>query len=70
MGRKPRFTLPRHPWHIVQRGPNRPTCLLKPADCRLYLEIMQQAARHEGQAQTSVLIKRGRPRQPRVAEVY
>jgi len=44
MGRKPRFTLPGHPQHIVQRGLDRRACFFSPADCRLYLELLREAA--------------------------
>ena len=37
MGRKPHFTLPGHPQHVVQRGLDRQACFFKPADYRLYL---------------------------------
>ena len=46
MGRKPRFTLPGHPQHIVQRGLDRQACFFSPADCRLYLELLREAAGH------------------------
>jgi putative transposase len=44
MGRKPRFTLPGHTQHIIQRGLDRQACFFTPADCRLYLELLQEAA--------------------------
>lgn len=44
MGRKPRFTLPGHPQHIIQRGLDRAACFFSPADCRLYLELLAEAA--------------------------
>jgi putative transposase len=44
MARKPRFTLPGHPQHIIQRGLDRQACFFTPADCRLYLELLQEAA--------------------------
>lgn len=57
MGRKPRFTLPGHPQHIVQRGLDRQACFFKPADCHLYLELMQEAAkRYDCQIHAYVLM--------------
>ena len=44
MGRKPRFTLPGHTQHIIQRGLDRRACFYAPADCRLYLVLLQEAA--------------------------
>jgi len=44
MGRKPRFILPGHPQHIIQRGLDRQACFSAPADCRRYLELLQEAA--------------------------
>ena len=44
LARKPRFTLPGHPRHIVQRGLDRQACFFAPADCRLYLALLQAAA--------------------------
>jgi len=44
MGRKPRFTLPGHPQHIIQRGLDRDACFFPPADCRLYPELLAEAA--------------------------
>ena len=44
MGRKPRFTLPGHPQHVVQRGLDRQACFFSPADCRLYLDLLGEAA--------------------------
>lgn len=44
MARKPRFTLPGYTQHIIQRGLDRKACFFAPADCRLYLELLQEAA--------------------------
>jgi len=44
MERKPRFTLPGHTQHIIQRGLDRQACFFTPADCQLYLELLQEAA--------------------------
>lgn len=44
MGRKPRFTLPGQPQHIIQRGLARAACFFAPADYRLYLELLAVAA--------------------------
>lgn len=44
MGRKPRFTLPGHTQHIIQRGLNRQACFFTPADRRLYRDLLQEAA--------------------------
>lgn len=48
MGRKPRFTLPGHSQHVVQRGLNRQTCFFSPSDCSLYLELLREAADRYG----------------------
>lgn len=57
MGRKPRFTLPIHPQHIVQRGLDRQACFFSPADCRLYLELLKEAAdRYDCQVHAWVLM--------------
>jgi putative transposase len=44
MARKPRFTLPGYPQHIIQRGLDRQACFFAVEDYRLYLELMQEAA--------------------------
>jgi putative transposase len=57
MGRKPRVTLPGYPQHIVQRGLDRQTCFFSPADCRLYLELLREAAeRYDCQVHAYVLM--------------
>ncbi|MGD8875010.1 MAG: transposase [Gammaproteobacteria bacterium] len=57
MGRKPRFTLPGHPQHIVQRGLDRQSCFFSPADCTLYLELLAEAAtRYDCQVHAYVLM--------------
>ena len=44
MARKPRFTLPGYPQHIIQRGLNRQACFFAIKDYRLYLELLQEAS--------------------------
>ena len=44
MARKPRFTLPGYPQHIIQRGLDRQACFFGVEDYRRYLELMQEAA--------------------------
>jgi putative transposase len=57
MGRKPRYTLPGHTQHIIQRGLDRQACFYSPADCRLYLELLQEAAtRYECHVHAYVLM--------------
>jgi putative transposase len=41
MPRKPRFTLPGVPQHVIQRGNNREPCFLAESDYRRYLEDLQ-----------------------------
>ncbi|BAV33065.1 transposase [Sulfuricaulis limicola] len=41
MPRKPRFTLPGIPQHVIQRGNNREPCFLAEEDYRRYLEDLQ-----------------------------
>ncbi len=43
MARKPRFTLPGIPQHLVQRGNNREPCFFAEADYRRYLDDLQTA---------------------------
>lgn len=38
MPRKPRFTLPGIPQHVIQRGNNREPCFLAEMDYRRYLD--------------------------------
>jgi putative transposase len=57
MARKPRFILPGHPQHIIQRGLDRQACFFTPADCQLYLELLQEAAAsHECHVHAYVLM--------------
>jgi len=42
--RKPRFTLPGIPQHVIQRGNNREPCFLSEMDYRRYLEDLQTVA--------------------------
>jgi len=44
MARKPRFTLPGIPQHVIQRGNNRELCFFDKADTRRYLDILQEVA--------------------------
>jgi len=44
MARKPRFTIPGVPQHIIQRGNNRDPCFFSVADYSRYLEILEEAA--------------------------
>lgn len=44
MPRKPRFTLPGIPQHVIQRGNNREPCFLAEPDYRRYLEDLQATA--------------------------
>lgn len=44
MPRKPRFTLPGVPQHVIQRGNNREPCFLAESDYRHYLEDLQACA--------------------------
>jgi putative transposase len=44
MPRKPRFTLPGVPQHVIQRGNNREPCFFAESDYRRYLEDLQACA--------------------------
>lgn len=44
MARKPRFTLPGYPQHIIQRGLDRQACFYALDDYRLYLELLNEAS--------------------------
>ena len=44
MSRKPRFTLPGVPQHIIQRGNNREPCFFTEEDYRRYLHDLKEAA--------------------------
>jgi len=44
MPRKPRFTLPGIPQHVIQRGNNREPCFLSEIDYRRYLDDLQRSA--------------------------
>jgi putative transposase len=44
MPRKPRFTLPGIPQHVIQRGNNREPCFLSEQDYRRYLDDLQTSA--------------------------
>ena len=43
MARQPRFLLPGHPQHVIQRGNNRQVIFADEADCRLYLDTLKEA---------------------------
>ena len=43
MARKPRFTLPGVPQHLIQRGNNRDPCFFGEVDYSCYLEQLQEA---------------------------
>jgi hypothetical protein len=45
MPRKPRFTLPGIPQHVIQRGNNREPCFLAEHDYRRYLDDLQNYGR-------------------------
>lgn len=47
MPRKPRFTLPGIPQHVIQRGNNRDPCFLAEQDYRRYLEDLQASAENQ-----------------------
>ena len=44
MARKPRFSLPDVPQHLIQRGNNRSPCFFSENDYLFYLECLQEAA--------------------------
>ena len=46
MSRKPRFTLPGIPQHVIQRGNNREPCFYAEGDYWRYLHDLQEAATH------------------------
>lgn len=50
MARKPRFTLPGIPQHIVQRGNNREPCFFTEDDYLRYLEVLGESAAKNGVA--------------------
>lgn len=54
MARKPRFTLPGVPQHVIQRGNNREPCFFAEEDCRRYLEILQEATDRNGRRRVKV----------------
>lgn len=45
MARKPRFTGQGYCQHVIQRGLDRQACFYSPSECRLYLELLEEAAR-------------------------
>ncbi len=57
MPRKPRFTLPGYPQHVIQRGNNREPCFFGDDDCHAYLDRLQEAtARYACQLHAYVLM--------------
>lgn len=44
MARMPRFNLPGHPQHVVQRGNNKSPCFISEDDFRFYLECLVEAS--------------------------
>ena len=44
MARKPRFSLPGYPQHVIQRGHDRHACFFAPGDYRRYPECLAEAA--------------------------
>ena len=50
MARKPRFTLPGIPQHIIQRGNNRAPCFFAEDDYLRYLEVLGESAEKNGVA--------------------
>ncbi len=57
MARKPRFSLPGVPQHIIQRGNDRKPCFFVHGDYRLYLDYLAEAAeRFECQVHAYVLM--------------
>ena len=48
MARQPRFLLPGHPQHIIQRGNNRSILFAEDEDYSFYLEALQQACSQQG----------------------
>jgi putative transposase len=46
MPRKPRFTLPGVPQHVIQRGNNRQPCFFAEVDYRRYLDDLHASAEH------------------------
>jgi putative transposase len=45
LARKPRFSVPGVPQHVIQRGNNREPCFFSEMDCRRYLEVLQEMAK-------------------------
>lgn len=43
MPRKPRFTLPGVPWHVIQRGNNCARCFFAYEDYLFYLDSLKDA---------------------------
>jgi putative transposase len=50
MPRRSRLSLPRIPWHIIQRGNNRPACFFAEDDYRFYLERLAELSKKFGAA--------------------
>ena len=45
MARKPRFTVPGVPQHIIQRGNNREPCFFSEVDYQCYLDVLHEMAK-------------------------
>ena len=45
MARKPRFTVPGVPQHIIQRGNNREPCFFAEVDYQCYLDVLHEMAK-------------------------
>jgi putative transposase len=50
MARKPRFTIPGIPQHIIQRGNNREPCFFGVDDYQRYLKVLGEGAEKNGVA--------------------
>lgn len=48
MARLPRFVLPGHPQHVIQRGNNRQECFCAESDYRFYLDKLRSASAKHG----------------------
>ena len=57
MPRRPRLSIPGIPWHIIQRGNNRPVCFFADEDYKFYLATLnEQANKHECAVHAYVLM--------------
>jgi len=48
MARKPRFSMPGVPQHVIQRGNNREPCFFAAEDYRFYLECLKESGQKYG----------------------